>query len=1132
MSHQDMRHPGRWLWLILLVPVALGFARLRFDADVLNLLPRDLPAVKGLRVYQEHFANARELILTIRAPDALTAEMVSQTISTRLRSATNLVKASVWQSPWMENPAQGAELVAYYWLNQSPSNVAGLATRLAAQNLGATLVAAREELATSMSPGEIARLSYDPFGFTSIPEVGEADSSFLAGGNIFASDDGKFRIQFVKSATDLATYVDCENWLKAVKEIIHLAVDSTGTAASVKIGYTGRPAFVTEIAAGMQRDMKFSVGGTAIVIGILFWLAHRRWKPMLWLVTLLAIILLSSLGLGGLLFGSINVVSMGFAAILLGLAVDYGVVHYQEAIAQPHLSVPRIRRVIAPSIFWAATTTIAAFLALNFGGLPGLAQLGNLVGIGVLLAACVMVYEFLPVLFPERNHYGVGIESHPIPSPSADVPRTRAFIPAMVGGLAIVVSAVTIFCLGLPRIDTSANALRPGNSPAYSTLAEVQAHLGQEREPCWLVFEGATESEVADKMRESEAVLFQARTNGLIDSFTLPTQLWPQSELQQHNRELVQQLVEKRELLRTAALTNGFSPVALALTDRILDTWQIALSKPGVYWPENPMSQWVLQNFTAHGPEGYYALGLVEPHRTAKGQTIAGSLLQLSDTLPRAGVWVSGWELLGHSIFERVRGRFPLVLIPMVCLSILSLCLAFRRLPEVLLSLAVLGLSGVWLLAVMRSAGWSWNLLNMMGVPLILGTGIDYSIFMQLALRRFHGDTIMAHRSVGRALLLCGGTAIAGFGALGLSSNAGMASLGRVCAIGIAGNMLISIYLLPGWWTRTAVARRNPASDERERNAKQSLRAPSSLYRSELWFLAVKAVKCLPLRLCEFIARSLVAAYWLVARRRCEVVVQNLLPVLGGDVQGARAAARNLFRNFGLKLIDLWRYEGGMSVQHLLGTYTGWDNMVAAGSQKRGVLVLTPHLGNWEFGGPWLTERGIDLHVITLEEPGEGFTRFRKEARARWQIKTVVIGNDPFGFVQIIRLLESGATVALLVDRPSPATSTMVNLFGRSFSASVAAAELARASGCALLPVYVVREGLNYTAHILPQVTYERAMLRDRGARQALTQRIMDSFEPAIRQHADQWYNFVPVWPEAAGKTPGPSTQAGQDRAH
>ena len=127
---------------------------------------------------------------------------------------------------------------------------------------------------------------------------------------------------------------------------------------------------------------------------------------MLWLLTLLALILAATIALGGLVLGTISVVSLGFAAVLLGLAVDYAVVHYQEALAHPQLSVPEIRRAIAPSILWAAITTISAFLVLNLGGLPGLAQLGTLVAIGVALAALVMVMVFLPPLFPGRRNAG------------------------------------------------------------------------------------------------------------------------------------------------------------------------------------------------------------------------------------------------------------------------------------------------------------------------------------------------------------------------------------------------------------------------------------------------------------------------------------------------------------------------------------------------------------------------------------------------------------------------------------------------------------------------------------------------------------------------------------------------------
>jgi predicted RND superfamily exporter protein len=178
--------------------------------------------------------------------------------------------------------------------------------------------------------------------------------------------------------------------------------------------------------------------------------------------------------------------------------------------------------------------------------------------------------------------------------------------------------------------------------------------------------------------------------------------------------------------------------------------------------------------------------------------------------LAKEQAFLSGWELLGSTTLKRVQAKLWQVVLPMVVLVLASLWFAFRRPTEILLGLAVQLLSGLCLLATMAVAGWSWNLLNLMALPLMLGTGVDYSIFMQLALRRHGGDLGQVRRSIGRALLLCGGTAMAGFGSLGCSSNPGMASLGRVCAVGIGANMLVSVFLLPAWWARV-----NPKAENR-----------------------------------------------------------------------------------------------------------------------------------------------------------------------------------------------------------------------------------------------------------------------------------------------------------------------------
>ena len=288
---------------------------------------------------------------------------------------------------------------------------------------------------------------------------------------------------------------------------------------------------------------------------------------------------------------------------------------------------------------------------------------------------------------------------------------------------------------------------------------------------------------------------------------------------------------------------------------------------------------------------------------------------------------------------------------------------------------------------------------------------------------------------------------------------------------------------------------------------------PSKLYRVAPWRGAVFMARRLPHFILGRLAVHGAQAYWLSCPQRRRVVFENLLPVVNGDRLAARIATRELFAQFGLKLADLWRYESGLSIYNLFNNLTGWEHYEAVHAQGRGVLFLTIHLGNWEFGAPLLTQRGIRLHVITLEEPDARFTEFRQRARSRWGIDTLALGHDPFGAVEIVRRLEANNSVALLMDRPPSGTSVRVELFGRPFDASISAAELARATGCALLPVYLPRTSSGYAAQILPPVPYDRREIGSREARIQLTQKIIQCFEPAIRLYATQWFHFVPIWP-------------------
>ena len=1109
-----------WWWLLALVPMAAGLLRLQLNVEVLDLLPSDVPAVAGLKLHQRHFASGRELIVLVEAPTAEAAREAARAVADGLRKKTNLTASVTWQPPWTEHPEQTAELIAYLWFNQPPAEFARLAARLSGTNLPSVLDATREELATTLSPKEIARLGYDPFGLSRLPGDLEAFEPALAGKEMFASADGRFRLLFVEAKGQLDGYRECTAWLGEVREAAEaIARTQAKTQPAVRLSYTGRPAFVAEISGSMKQEMMLSVGGTALIIAALFWAAHRRWKPMLWLLTLLVVILASTLALGGLIFGVVNVVSMGFAAILLGLAVDYAVVHYQEAMAHPDWSIPEVRAAIAPSILWAAVTTIAAFLVLNFGGLPGLGQLGTLVAVGIALSALVMIFFFLPPLFPGRRHRNAAPAVIPVGARRALRVRPFAFPAALFVSAGVIVACAGLLSFGLPKLDGTARALQPRNSQAYAALQTIQDRLGQ-REPLWLLCRGKDESEVARRLKAIEPIVEQALSNGLLSAVVLPLPLWPQPPFQMANREPALRLVANQPVMREAALARGFTLEALGLMESMMQTWQKAGASPKVYWPENPLCAWILKNLASRGPDGFLAAGYLFP---PERRGVHPDFTRLSSDLAAHGVLLSSWELLGGTVLSVVQRNLWKLVVPMLALVLVSLWMAFKRSSEILLSLLVLLFSGLILLAVMRLLGWSWNLLNLMAVPLILGTGVDYSIFMQLALRRHDGDFSEAHRSVGRALLLCGGAALAGFGSLGLSSNEGMASLGRVCAVGVAANMLAAVFLLPAWWRRLCYI--GPDTGRVQRVGAAPSLWPSRLYGASIWRAGLRFARWIPRPIGEALAAGGAALYWRLARSRREVVIDNLLPVLGGRSEAVQAA-RELYGLFALKVFDLWRYESGEPAHERFSHWHGWEALEAARARGRGVLLVTPHLGNWELGGEFLARRGCDLLVLTQPEPDPQLTKLRQASRARWGVKTLVVGHDPFAFVDIIKRLEEGLVVALLVDRPPPPTAVIVELFGKPFSASNAAAELARASGCAVVPSYIVSEHGRYVAEILPEITYDRVAIGDRPARIAMTQRIITALEPAIRRHASQWYHFVPAWPESSSTGNNPKHHA------
>jgi predicted RND superfamily exporter protein len=122
--------------------------------------------------------------------------------------------------------------------------------------------------------------------------------------------------------------------------------------------------------------------------------------------------------------------------------------------------------------------------------------------------------------------------------------------------------------------------------------------------------------------------------------------------------------------------------------------------------------------------------------------------------------------------------------------------LHFRTTGSVILSLLPVGIGTLWLAGLMGYFNIPFNLANIMTLPLVIGIGVTNGIQILNRFAEERTPSILA-RSTGKAVLVSGLTAIAGFGSLILAKDQGIHSLGYVMAMGIATCMIAGLTFLP-----------------------------------------------------------------------------------------------------------------------------------------------------------------------------------------------------------------------------------------------------------------------------------------------------------------------------------------------
>lgn len=278
------------------------------------------------------------------------------------------------------------------------------------------------------------------------------------------------------------------------------------------------------------------------------------------------------------------------------------------------------------------------------------------------------------------------------------------------------------------------------------------------------------------------------------------------------------------------------------------------------------------------------------------------------------------------------------------------------------------------------------------------------------------------------------------------------------------------------------------------------------------WLLRV-----VPVPLADGIAGIIAAASWHVMPGRRRALLTNLrftAPSRSADEH--QTLARLTFRHLAICTVDFLRLPSLTDEAVLdLVEVDGLEHLEAARARGRGVLFVSPHLGNFELGGRYLAARGLEVAGFA-EEPHEAWLRAVYRRRREVMGVTVFpLGQDARAAV---RHLKAGGLLALFADRAIGTRAHDVRFCGGHRPLPAGPAVLARLTGGPVIPSCLVLSPdgpRRYVWHIAPAIDVALD-----GDEAAATQAIADHLAELVRRHPDQWFVFDEAWRDG-GDAPG-----------
>jgi len=796
--------------VLLVTSILVIVFGLQFNSDILDLLPKNFDSVQAFKTTDREFTNARQITfaLSLNSEDADLEEITTR-FCDALRKQPWVVR--VTSSAPVESPDGIADLQSHLavplLLNLDPAAFATAMQQLQPDRITARLHELRAKMET-MGVAEM-KLDFDALGLVQEAMRPMAGSFSSDNSQAFVSADGSMHLVFVETNQTGIGPHECQALMRQVDAFKASFLATCPVKPAILV--TGRNAYVDEISRAMRFDIVSTLLGSIILVSVVFFVGFRRFWPLVALMHVLLLCCVMAIAAGGLIFHELNLITIGLCSILVGLGVDFGMLLYGSYQSQRNAgieheeAIARSLKQLGEGIFVGALTTAAAFVSFILSDCAAFAQLGTLIAIGILIASVLMMTVFYACVSrrrPPEEHdmlfeWGKRYVAVVFRNPKPVLITTTIFLLAL--------SGLAIAPVGELKMEADPKTLEP-LCDASVALHTIQESFPRAKEPL-LVLVDAKDAETCHaswtKIQNQWSGLVAA---GKIRSFNAPTAFVLSPDRARENLKALAtvDLASARDTYNRALATEGFNAADPAFQNvlKLIDALQAARTAavPQTNWREilpTASSWWfVLDQFFARN--SYLGAAYVTPFEHIRNVE-QKEVLHQELTVPGVSMHITGWTYVLADLIPWAKHKLTLLSVVMISFNIILLAFLYRKVAPLLILMISLALSVGAMIACLKIFGFALNLFNVLAFPLVLGVGVDYGIYILLAMRQ-PGDKEYAFATIIKPVILAGLTAVAGFGSLAIAHNPALRGLGAVSAIGIACCLFSTIFfILPAY---------------------------------------------------------------------------------------------------------------------------------------------------------------------------------------------------------------------------------------------------------------------------------------------------------------------------------------------